>query len=1067
VDPKVDFPTLERGVLEFWRENSIFVKSLKLREGAPEWTFYEGPPTANGKPGIHHVEPRTFKDLFPRYKTMTGHLVRRKAGWDCHGLPVELEVEKEIGTKSKRDIEAFGVAEFNRLCRESVGRYVNEFERLTERIGYWIDMSDAYWTLSPDYIESVWWSLKTLYQRGLLFRDFRSVAYCPRCGTALSDHEVAQGYTQVVDPDVTVKFPVTEPSHPELAGASFLGWTTTPWTLPSNLGLAVDAEHRYVVASLDGERHVVAEPLLRAVLGERATVEATLAGADLVGSRYSPPYENADGNTHRVVAAGFVQMNEGTGIVHIAPGYGADDLDVGRREGWPVYSPVDDSGNFTNQAPAFVRGRFVKEADADIVADLERRGLVFASGDYEHTYPLCWRCKTPLLYVARTSWYVRTTARKERLLEVNEGVDWHPEHIRHGRYGDWLENNIDWALSRERYWGTPLPLWVCPGDHVTPVGSLRELSELAGRDVTSMDPHRPDVDAVEIACRECGQTARRVPEVIDTWYDAGAMPYAQWSYHPDLGRGIDEFQERFPADFISEAIDQTRGWFYTLMAESVLLFDDTSYRHVVCLGHLIDREGRKMSKSAGNQLDPWSVLDRHGADALRWYLITVGSPWASRRVYFEALDEVVRQFLLTLWNVYSFHVTYANVDGFDPASSPHVPVAERPPLDRWILSQLAQTVREARDGLEAYDATGAGRRIARFVDDLSNWYVRRARRRFWAAGRGGEAADKAAAYLTLHECLTTVARLLAPFTPFLTEELWQNLAAGADGAAESVHLADYPEPDEAAVDPELDERMQAVRDIVSLGRTIRTDARVRVRQPLARAVVHFPGDREGLTPLLELVEDELNVKRVEFAESADELGRWRAKPNYRVLGPRLGPRVKDLAAALAGDDGTLAGTLAGGETVAVPLDDGSSVELAPDDVDLVQETRQGWGVGAQGGLTVALDLEVTADLRQEGLAREVVRLVQDARRSAGLEVTDRIMLGMEAPEGLARAVHAHLEYVGSETLALSFQPRALADPAYDATEALDGNPVRITLRRTTGVHQGATEVVSREESELA
>ncbi|MDP9343494.1 MAG: isoleucine--tRNA ligase [Actinomycetota bacterium] len=1058
VDPKVEFPALEQRVLEFWRGGSIFDKSLKLREGAPEWTFYEGPPTANGKPGIHHVEPRTFKDLYPRYKTMTGHLVRRKAGWDCHGLPVELEVEKEIGTKSKRDIEAFGVAEFNRLCRESVGRYVNEFERLTERIGYWIDMGDAYWTLSPEYIESVWWSLKTLYERGLLFRDFRSVAYCPRCGTALSDHEVAQGYTHVVDPGVTVEFPVTEPSRPELAGASFLGWTTTPWTLPSNLGLAVDPDQPYVVASVGRERYIVAEALMRAVLGEDAVIEYTLRGSDLVGSRYSPPYDNMSGDTHRVVAAGFVLMDEGTGIVHIAPGYGADDLDIGRREGWPVYSPVDDFGNFTDQAPAFVRGRFVKEADADIVADLRERGLLFAYSDYEHTYPLCWRCKTPLLYVARTSWYVRTTAKKDRLLEVNEGVDWHPEHIKHGRYGDWLENNVDWALSRERYWGTPLPLWVCGGDHVTPVGSLRELSDLAGRDVTSIDPHRPDVDEVEIPCRECGATARRVPEVIDTWYDAGAMPYAQWSYHPDLGRGLQEFSERFPADFISEAIDQTRGWFYTLMAEAVLLFDDTAYRHVVCLGHLVDREGRKMSKSVGNQLDPWTVLDRHGADALRWYLITVGSPWASRRVYFEALDEVVRQFLLTLWNVYSFYVTYANVDGFDPSSAVDVPVARRPPLDRWVLSQLAQTVREARDGLESYDATAAGRRIARFIDDLSNWYVRRARRRFWSAGRGAEATDKAAAYLTLNECLVTVARLLAPFTPFVTEELWQNLAAGTDGAPESVHLADYPEVDEGAVDPELDARMEAVRDVVSLGRTIRTDAKVRVRQPLARAVLHYPGDREGLTPLLDLVKDELNVKRVEFAESAEQFGRWQAKPSYRVLGPRLGPQVKDVAAALADDDGRLAAALARGETVTLRLGERVSVELAPDEVDLVQETREGWGVGAEGGLTVALDLEVTPDLRQEGLAREVVRLVQDARKSAGLDVTDRIELGIEAPDEVVDAVEKHHEYVSRETLATGLQPRALSDPEYDTTETLDGKRIRITLRRRTGTFQASSEI---------
>jgi isoleucyl-tRNA synthetase len=591
-----------------------------------------------------------------------------------------------------------------------------------------------------------------------------------------------------------------------------------------------------------------------------------------------------------------------------------------------------------------------------------------------------------------------------------------------------------------------LPLWHCGRGHITAVGSLKELSERAGRDVTGVDPHRPAIDEVTFDCPECGNEARRVPDLIDVWFDAGAMPYAQWGYHPNLGRGLDEFSERFPADFISEAIDQTRGWFYTLMAEGVLLFDSTAYRNVVCLGLLVDAEGRKMSKSVGNVIDPWTVLDRHGADALRWFLIAGGSPWADRRVSMDALDEVVRQFLLTLWNVYAFFVTYANADGFDPAEAPDVPVSERPPLDRWILSQLAQTVKTARDGLEAYDATGAGRRIARFVDDLSNWYVRRARRRFWGAERGAGATDKVAASLTLHHCLVTVAKLLAPFTPFVTEELWQNLAAGRDGAPESVHLADYPVPDQAAVDADLDERMQAVRDVVSLGRTIRTDARVRVRQPLARAVVHYPGDRDRLAPLLDLVVDELNVKAVEFAESAEELGRWRAKPDYRVLGPRLGAKVKDVAVALAKDDGSTATALARGERVTMDLP-GGPVELGPDDVDLTQETREGWGVGAESGLTVALDLEVTPDLRMEGLAREMVRLVQDARKAAGLDVTDRIELGVEGGEDVDRALRTHGQYVAGETLSVRLETAPLHGPHLDTTQSLDGRSVRITLRR--------------------
>jgi isoleucyl-tRNA synthetase len=1049
VDPRVDFPALERSVLEFWREARIFEKSLKMREGAPEWVFYEGPPTANAKPGIHHAEARTFKDLYPRYKTMTGHLVRRKAGWDCHGLPVEIEVEKEIGTRTKRDIEAYGIAEFNQRCRESVARYVADWERLTERIGFWIDLADAYWTLNPEYIESVWWSLKRLYEDGLLFEDFRSVAYCPRCGTALSDHEVATGYEQVVDPSVYVKFPITEARNPDLVGAAMVGWTTTPWTLVSNIGLAVAADEPYVTVERDGERLIVAEALREPALGDGGRVERTYTGERLVGARYSPPFENVDGDTHRVVAADFVSMTEGTGIVHIATGFGHDDLELGRREGWPVYRPVDDAGRFTDEAPEYVRGRSVKEADPDITEDLGRRGLLVSAGEYEHTYPLCWRCDTPLLYMARTSWYIRTTARRERLLEINESVNWYPEHIKRGRYGNWLENNVDWALSRERYWGTPLPIWRCGNGHPTVVGSLAELSELAGRDVTSIDPHRPAVDEVEVACRDCGDGARRVPEVIDTWYDAGAMPFAQWGYHPDLGRGQEEFAGAFPAEFISEAVDQTRGWFYTLMAESTLLFDQTSYRNCVVVGLLLDRDGRKMSKSRGNVLDPLTVLDRQGADALRWFFVTGGSPWSDRRVSVEAFDDVVRQFLLTLWNVYAFFVTYANVDGFEPAEH-DVPVERRPHLDRWILSQLARTAAEARDGLERYDATGAGRRIARFVEDLSNWYVRRARRRFWdPMGDGGPTDDKSAAYLTLHECLTTVARLLAPFTPFVAEELWRNLAAGRDDAPESVHLADYPVPTPKRVDGELDSVMQAARDVVSLGRMVRNEARVKVRQPLARAVVHVPGNAAALRPLLHLVAEELNVREVAFAESAEQLAGWRARPNFRVLGPRLGPRVKELAAALERDDGSLASTLARGQAVTVALSSGEA-KLEPDDVELAHETRAGWGMASEGGLTVALDLDVTPDLRLEGLARDVVRVVQDARKAAGLEVSDRIELGLELPADVAQAVAAHRDRIASETLAVSVHHAALAHPLHREEATVDGMPVAVTLLKAGG-----------------
>jgi len=1044
VSPKVSFPELERETLEFWRAADVFHRQLEWRKDGPLWVFYEGPPTANGRPGVHHVEARTFKDVFPRYRAMTGHHVPRKAGWDCHGLPVELEVEKEIGTKSKRDIEAFGVAEFNRRCRESVQRYVGDFERLTERIGFWIDMSEAYWTMNAEYIESVWWSLKQLHERGLLFQDDRIAPYCPRCGTPLSDAEVAMGYAEVEDPSVEVLFRIVDAPDPSLVGASMVGWTTTPWTLISNTGVAVDADAPYVVVDHEGERLVLAEARRETLLPGDPVVGGPVAGSALAGIRYEPLYPNVEG-AHRVVTADFVSLDDGTGVVHMAPAFGPEDLEIGRREGWRVFKPLDNEGRFTDEAPPFVRGVFFKEADPAITDDLRARGLLLRAGTIEHTYPLCWRCSTPLIYFARTSWYIRTTAVRDRLLEVNEQVNWYPDHIKNGRYGNWLENNVDWALSRERYWGTPLPIWRCAKGHDTAIGSLKELSERAGHDVTEIDPHRPAIDEVTFDCRACGARAERVPEVIDTWYDSGAMPYAQWSYHPELGRGLEEFDRQFPADFISEAIDQTRGWFYTLMAEGVLLFDSISYRDCVCLGLIVGEDGRRMSTSLGTALDPWEILNRQGADALRWYLLTNGSPWAERRVGMTLLDEVVRQFLLTLWNVYAFFVTYANANGFDPSSADAIPAAERPPLDRWILSQLARTVRRARAGLESYDATDAGRGIAAFVDDLSNWYVRRARRRFWdPAGSGG--ADTRAAFLTLHECLVALVQTLAPFTPFVTEALWRNLAAGRAGRPDSVHLSDYPVADEERIDDALDEAMAAAREIVELGRRIRTETKMRVRQPLLEAVVHYAGDHESLRPLLDLIADELNVKRVVFAETAEQLGRWRAKPDFKVLGPKLGARVKEVAAALDEDDGSIAAALERGEHASVTAASGT-VTLEPGDVDLVQETLEGWGVGSEGGLTVALELELTPELRREGLARELVRLVQDARKAAGLEVSDRIVLGIAGSSEVAEALGAHAEYVAGETLATELQAAPLGHATYTQSARIDEATVTLTLRR--------------------
>ncbi|MGH2678768.1 MAG: class I tRNA ligase family protein, partial [Actinomycetota bacterium] len=761
-----------------------------------------------------------------------------------------------------------------------------------------------------------------------------------------------------------------------------------------------------------------------------------------------PMYENVDRNTHRVIAAGdFVSMQEGTGIIHVAPGFGAEDLEMGRREGWPVYRPIDDDGRFTDETGVeFVRGKFVKDADPEIIADLEARGLLLRHETYEHTYPLCWRCDTPLLNMARTSWYIRTTARKERLLEINEGVNWYPDHIKHGRYGDWLENNVDWALSRERYWGTPLPVWRCGNRHITLVGSLGELSELAGRDVTGIDPHRPAIDEVTLVCPQCSEEARRVPEVIDTWYDSGAMPYAQWAYQPELGRGMDDFQRSVPADFISEGVDQTRGWFYSLMAEGLLLFDETAYRNCVVLGLLLDKDGRKMSKRLGNVVDPFEVMDRYGADALRWFFVASGSPWTDRRVSMEAIEDATRRILMTLWNALSFYVTYANADDLDPLELDLAP-AKRPVLDRWILSRLAAVTAAARHGLDSYDATTAARELDRFLEDLSNWYIRRSRRRFWDPARGGDAADaeKVAAHLTLYRCLTDLARLLAPLTPFTAEALWHSLAAGRGGGAESVHLTDYPEADPGLRDEPLERAMETARRVAALGRTVRTVGRIRVRQPLARAAVHVPGDAAALEPLADLIAEELNVKRVDLTESHEVAGTWRAKPNYRALGPRLGPAVKEVASALGEDDGTLAGSLADGGTVRVATSDGD-VEIGPQDVQLSRETRGGWGVAADGGITVALDLEITPDLAREGLARELVRLVQDARKAAGLEVSDRIELAVDADDDVREALEAHRNWVAGEVLAtrITF---GVPEDGHGERRDLDGREVTVTVRK--------------------
>jgi len=973
---QVDLPALERRVLDRWEAGRVFERSLEQTAAGEPWVFYEGPPTANGRPGTHHVEARVFKDLFPRFQTMRGRSVPRRAGWDCHGLPVELAVEKELGFTGKGDIEAYGVAEFNARCRESVTRHVDEFERMTRRMGYWVDMTTAYWTMDPAYIQSVWWSLQQVADRGLLVEDHRVAPYCPRCGTALSDHEVAQGYQTVTDPSVYVRFPVTAGPLAEL-DAALLVWTTTPWTLVSNTAVAVHPDVTYVAARTAGEVLVVAEPLL-SVLGDDVEVLERFPGRGLEHTPYSRPFELvALDNAHYVALADYVTTDSGTGLVHQAPAFGADDLLVARRYDLPVVNPVRPDGTFEPDLP-LVGGQFFKTADTALVADLRERGLLWRHLPYEHSYPHCWRCDTALLYYALPSWYIRTTAIKERLLEENEKTDWHPATIRHGRYGDWLENNIDWALSRNRYWGTPLPVWRCTADpaHWRIFGSLAELGEAAGEDVSALDPHRPYVDDVLVPCLTCGTESRRVPEVIDGWYDSGAMPFAQVG-HPWSGE-----QPAYPAQFICEAIDQTRGWFYTLMAIGTLVFDRSSYETVLCLGHILDGEGRKMSKHLGNVLDPFELFERHGADALRWYMLCGGSPWSARRVGHEQVEEVVRKVLLTYWNTAAFHTLYAGVNGWTP-ETPAPPLGDRPLLDRWALSQVHATAVEVTAALEDFDSQRAGRRLAQCIDELSNWYVRSSRRRFW----DGDPV----AHSTLHECVYVVTLLMAPFTPFVTDEVWAGLFAGQADLPDSVHLARWPRVDGSLVDAGLGDQMALVRRLVDLGRQARAESKVKTRQPLGRALVAAPGWTALPAELRSLVSTELNVGSLEPLSEAGSLVDVTVKANFRALGRRFGKGVQEVARAVAASDpvALVAALRAGAATVEV---DGAVVPLAECDVVVTETPRSGWAVATGGGETLALDLQITPELRRAGLVRDVVRLVQDARKSSGLEVSDRIEL---------------------------------------------------------------------------
>ncbi|MEU7639326.1 MULTISPECIES: isoleucine--tRNA ligase [unclassified Streptomyces] len=1024
VPAQVDLPALEHAVLDFWQERKVFARTLQQSEGRPEWVFYEGPPTANGMPGAHHIEARVFKDVFPRFRTMQGYHVDRKAGWDCHGLPVELAVEKELGFNGKKDIEAYGIAEFNAKCRESVTRHTDAFAELTTRMGYWTDLDAPYRTMDPDYIESVWWSLKEIFSKGLLVQDHRVAPWCPRCGTGLSDHELAQGYETVVDPSVFVRLPLT--SGPLAGRAALLIWTTTPWTLVSNTAVAAHPDVTYVVATDGTEQLVVAEPLLEKALGEGWTATGeSFTGREMERWAYERPFQLVDlDGAHFVVNAEYVTTDDGTGLVHQAPAFGEDDLKTCRAYGLPVVNPVRPDGTFEEQLP-LVGGQFFKKADEALVADLDARGLLFRHVAYEHSYPHCWRCHTALLYYAQPSWYIRTTAVKDALLRENENTNWFPESVKHGRFGDWLNNNIDWALSRNRYWGTPLPIWRCEEGHLTCVGSLTELSELTGTDQSGLDPHRPFIDEITFGCTHegCALTATRVPEVIDAWYDSGSMPFAQWGYPY---RNKELFEKRYPAQFISEAIDQTRGWFYTLMAVGTLVFDKSSYENVVCLGHILAEDGRKMSKHLGNILQPIPLMDQHGADAVRWFMAAGGSPWSARRVGHNTIQEVVRKTLLTYWNTVAFQALYARTTNWAPSAADPAP-ADRPLLDRWLLGELNTLVEGVSDALEGFDTQRAGKLLSAFVDDLSNWYVRRSRRRFW---QGDPAALR-----TLHEVIETVTRLMAPLTPFITERVWQDLVVPVTpDAPDSVHLSTWPVADRELTDPALSVQMQLVRRLVELGRATRAESGVKTRQPLSRALVGAHGFADLSEDLRAQIAEELNVSSLaSLSEVGGSLVDTTAKANFRALGKRFGKGVQAVAKAVAAADAAALSLALRDGTASVEVD-GETVSLTPEEVIITETPREGWSVASDAGATVALDLEITPELRRAGLARDAIRLIQEARKNSGLDVADRIALRWAAADDeLRTALTDHAALISDEVLATDFaagEPDGSYGPAF-------------------------------------
>ena len=1038
VSPNLDFLTREKEVLDFWKKNDIFQKSIDQREGSDVFTFYDGPPTANGKPHIGHIETRVFKDLFPRYRTMKGMKVLRKAGWDTHGLPVELEVEKLLGLDGKEQIEQYGIEPFIKKCKESVWKYKGEWERMSDRVGYWADMENPYITYDNKYIESVWWSLKQIADMGLLYKGHKVVPYCPRCGTALSSHEVSQGYKTVKEKSAFVRFKVKGTENTWL-----YAWTTTPWTLPSNVALCVNPDEEYARFDFDGRTVIMAKALIHTVLGEDAEITnlTTFPGMELKGMEYEPLFDFQKGLVDkpawRVVCDSYVTMTDGTGIVHQAPAFGEDDARVGRENDLPFLQLVNTKGELTKETPW--AGVFVKKADPLILKDLDERGLLVKAAPFEHDYPFCWRCDTPLIYYARSTWFIRMTQAHDALMKSNAAVNWMPENIKDGRMGNFLDNVIDWGLSRERYWGTPLPVWLCKCGHMHVIGSIEELKKLSDNCPDDIELHRPYIDNVTLKCEKCGGEMHRTPEVIDCWYDSGSMPFAQWHY-PFENKEI--FEENFPADFISEAIDQTRGWFYTLTAISTLLFKRAPFENVLVLGHVQDAEGKKMSKHIGNVVDPWSVLDKQGADAVRWYFYANGAPWLPTRFSGDLVSEMQGKFMGTLWNTYAFFTLYASIDNYEPEAAKADPKGFTL-MDRWVLSRLNSLVDFVDKGLAEYKATETSRAIAQFVDELSNWYVRLNRERFWGKGLEG---SKLAAFETLYTVLLTLSKLLAPYIPFMTETIYRNLAVGhLTGAPESVHLCDFPVADLSKVDKELEAGMDEVESVVQLGRAARNAASLKVRQPLSRCLVK--GKRLS-DEIAQLIKNELNVKAVEFVDDASAFTTYNLKPQMRTLGRKYGRLLGRIGERLKTLDGNeVVATFERGETLKFELD-GTPVELEKDDVLTSLTQKPGFEAQSEGDYTVVLDTNLTPELIDEGFLREVISKVQTMRKDADFEVTDRIALSYQTSERLSAVIEKGKEDLMRAVLALSVENRPAADGEIVREQNINGEKATLGIKAT-------------------